>query len=142
MIWGNYLSASMMAGKELSQSISSASYYKQVGMAADYNADQALKFGEEKAAKIEKMGRAERSRAMVDLVDAGVVPTSGTGQLLMDEIIKNSESDAMAAALEGRLSAINYRYQRNMAKIARKHALIMGPVNAALSFATGSPVGG
>lgn len=124
MGWVSMVKGFIAMDKEFSEGHNEYGYYTRQAMLYGYEADQALKYGEGQAEKIREQGRAVRSQAMVDLVDAGVVPTTGTGQLLMDEIVKNSESDAMAAALQGRQAAISLRYNQKMARLARKYTAV------------------
>lgn len=123
-MWMNMVKGFIAMDKEFSEGHNEYGYYTRQAMLYGYEADQALKYGEGQAAVIRKKGKAIGSSALVDYVASGVVPTSGTAALAMDEIIKNSESDAMSAALQGRQQAISLRYSQKMARLARKFTAI------------------
>jgi len=132
-MWFGTLKSSIEASKELTQGMEDSSFYATQSMLYDRSASEALKYGEAQAALIRKKGKAVGSAALVDYVASGVVSTSGSAALVIDEIAKNSESDAMAVALEGRKAAINAKLNSKLAKMASRFALAQGLTNAALS---------
>lgn len=70
-----------------------------------YEAAQAQKVGEEMAADVRREGGFALGAAARALAQAGVSSTAGTGALILQDIKRRSESDAMAAVLSGKSRA-------------------------------------
>lgn len=91
-----------------------------------YEAMKAIEIGERMAGNIRREGSAAIGSAVRAMAGSGVSSASGTGALILQDIKRRSEADAMAAALSGKLQAQSIKYrsgqQQNRAAVSAGEA--------------------
>lgn len=92
------------------------------GVIDKYEAMKAIEIGERMAGNIRREGSAAIGSAVRAMAGSGVSSAAGTGALILQDIKRRSEADAMAAVLTGynQAQAIKYRskQQQNQAAVS------------------------
>lgn len=90
----------------------------------EFAAFQAEKRGKQTQEALLERGRYVEGTARAQIAAEGFDFNTGTGAVLLNEIVSNSQNDAMAALLEGQTTAIQHRLNAQMAKISKKSVVI------------------
>jgi len=104
----------------------------------EFAAFQAQKQGELNRDVLLERGRKVEGTARTQLATEGFDFNSGTGAVILNEIVQNSQTAAMSAMLEGRVAAIQHQYNADIAKTSKKQTLINTALNIASTVAGGA----
>ena len=112
----NALSTTLQIGASLTDIWTQSQAAASAQSLAKWQSMQAEKYGKMQADIIRNRGKETISAATAQMAAQGVDTTSGTGALLIDDIIKRSEHDAFQAVLSGKTQALQFEAQGKMAK--------------------------
>lgn len=90
----------------------------------EFSAFQAQKQGEANRDILLESGRKIESTAKSQLAAEGFDFNTGTGAVILNEIVQNSQASAMSAMLEGRVASIQHQYNADILKMNKKQTIL------------------
>ena len=123
---------SIQQGKQQSAMLN----YESEQASADAKAEQGA--AQVQAEKIRKAGRLQASQANTELAASGVDTSYGTSDIINQSIMKNTETDALTAILNGTNRANKMNSQAQADSIGADNAESAGYINAASSALGGA----
>lgn len=91
----------------------------------------------DRAEKIRKIGRLQKSSARSALAKSGVVADAGTALEIQEDITERSESDALSEILTGENKGRRFEQQGSIAKLTGDNAYTSGILGAGKSVLSG-----